>query len=86
MWPVPYWYLDAGCSLMLLLLAVVEEGLASAFVGVRDPDAMRSILGIPDDVNPVGVVAIGHGAPDKRSRSTQRGRRPLDEVLHRNGW
>ncbi|MDQ4044450.1 MAG: nitroreductase family protein, partial [Chloroflexota bacterium] len=85
-WPVPYWHTDAGAALMLVLLAVVNEGLASAFVGVRDPDAVRAELGIPDDHLPVGVVAIGHPAPDKRSSSLKRGRKPLDSVLHRNRW
>ena len=28
-WPVPYWHVDAGAALMLVLLAAVEEGLAA---------------------------------------------------------
>jgi nitroreductase len=86
LWPVPYWHTDAGAALMLVLLAVVDEGLASAFVGVRGPDAVRAVLDIPDDHLPIGVVAIGHPAPDKRSRSLKRGRKNLDDVLHRNRW
>jgi nitroreductase len=85
-WPVPYWHTDAGCALMLLLLAAVDEGLAGAFVGMRDPGKLRSLLGIPEQVQPVGVVLIGHGAPDKPSASLQRGRRRLEEVLHRERW
>jgi nitroreductase len=85
-WPVPYWHTDAGCALMLLLLATVDEGLAGAFVGTRDPGKLRSLLGIPERVQPVGVVLIGHGAPDKSSASPRRGRRRLEEVLHRERW
>lgn len=85
-WPVPYWHTDAGCALMLLLLAAVDEGLAGAFVGVWDHDGLRALLGIPEHVTPVGVVMIGHGAPDKRSGSLKRGRRALDDVLHRERW
>jgi nitroreductase len=85
-WPVPYWHTDAGCALMLLLLAAVDEGLAGAFVGATDTRALRDLLGIPSDVSPVGIVLIGHGAPDVRSPSLRRGRRPLDEVLHRERW
>ena len=29
-WPVPYWFMDAGHAVMLILLAVVYEGLAAA--------------------------------------------------------
>jgi nitroreductase len=85
-WPVPYWYTDAGCALMLLLLATVDEGLAGAFVGTRHPGDLRDLLGIPERVQPVGVVLIGHGAPDKPSGSLRRGRRRLEEVLHRERW
>jgi hypothetical protein len=37
-------------------------------------------------VRPVGVALVGHGAPDRRTRSLRRGRRPLAEVLHRERW
>src|SRR5579859_2225388 len=33
-WPVPFWYMDIGCSVMLLLLGVVDEGLAAGFAGI----------------------------------------------------
>ena len=85
-WPVPWWYVDAGAALMLLLLAVVDEGLQGAFVGVRDPGALAAYLGIPPGTIPIGVVLVGHGAPDKPSRSLRRGRRSLPEVLHRERW
>ncbi len=85
-WTVPYWHTDAGCALMLLLLAAVDEGLATAFVGVRDLDALRKVLGIPADVTPIGVALIGRGGADMQTRSAQRGRRPLGAVLHRERW
>jgi nitroreductase len=85
-WPVPYWHTDAGCALMLLLLAAVDEGLDGAFVSARDPGDLRNLLGIPDYVQPVGVVLIGHGARDMPSASLRRGRRSLDQVLHRERW
>jgi nitroreductase len=85
-WPVPYWHTDAGCAMLLLLLAAVDEGLAGAFVGVWDQQGLCDLLGIPDHVTPIGVVMIGHGAEDVRSPSLKRGRRPLDDVLHRERW
>jgi nitroreductase len=84
--PVPYWYTDAGAALMLILLAVVDEELGSAFVGIHDQPGMRDLLGIPGDYVPIGVVLVGHPAPDKRSRSLKRGRKPLDEVHHQEQW
>jgi nitroreductase len=85
-WPVPYWFMDGGCAVMLLLLAVVDAGLAAAFAGVHDLDALRALLGIPGEVSPLGVIAIGHPAPDKRSPSLKRGRRPQPNVVHDGQW
>jgi nitroreductase len=78
--------MDAGCAVMTLLLAAVNEGLAAGFAGARDLDAVRDLLGIPAEVTPVGVVPIGHPATDKRSSSLKRGRRLSDDVIHHDRW
>jgi len=83
-WPVPYWWVDAGASMMLLLLATVDEGLAAGFLGSHHMDGLSTLLGIPDDVAPIGVVTIGHPAPDRRSGSLERGRRA--DMIHRERW
>lgn len=85
-WPVPYWYTDAGCALMLLLLAIEDAGLAAAFVGTRDPRLLNAELNIPTDVVPIGILAVGHRGVDKRTRSAQRRRRTVDEALHVGHW
>jgi nitroreductase len=85
-WPVPYWHTDAGCSLMLLLLAAVNEGLGTAFVGVWEQERIQELLGIPADYVPIGVAMIGHAAPDKRSGSLKRGFRPLDAIWRQERW
>ncbi|MBW3591715.1 MAG: nitroreductase family protein [Actinobacteria bacterium] len=87
-WPVPYWYVDGGCALMLLLLAAVDEGLAAGFLDL-DPQGyvqLRRLLDIPEEVVPIGLVTLGYPAPDRRSGSVARGLRPLGEVVHRNHW
>jgi nitroreductase len=91
-WPVPFWYVDAGATLMLVLLAAIDEGLSAGVYGVpveQDP-AWRALLGIPDDLRIVAGVTVGRGAPDpgwsgKSSRATQR-RRALDELVRWNTW
>jgi nitroreductase len=84
-WDVPWWWVDAGQALALLLCAAVDEGLAAGLLAA-DSGALRRVLGIPADVEPLGVVTIGHPAPDRRSSSLSRGRRPLGQVLHRGAW
>jgi nitroreductase len=85
-WPVPYWHMDIGCAVMVLLLAVVNEGLAAAFAGAHDLDALRALLGIPAEVAPVSVIPIGHPAPDTPSPSLKRGRTSDGDFIHRERW
>ncbi len=83
-WPVPYWWVDAGASMMLLLLAAVDEGLAAGFLGSHNLADLSNLLAIPDDVAPIGIVTIGHPASDRRSGSLARGRRT--DAIHRERW
>jgi nitroreductase len=85
-WPVPFWYVDIGCSVMLLLLAVVDEGLAAGYAGIPDTLALKALLGIPDEVTPVGVIPIGYIDQDVPSPSLKRGRKALAEFVHREQW
>jgi nitroreductase len=85
-WPVPYWFMDVGCAVMLALLAAVDEGLVSAFVGSKDLRTLRTLLDIPDEVTPVGVIALGYRAPDLPSPSLKRGRKADEEYIHRERW
>ncbi len=85
-WPVPYWHMDIGCAVMLLLLAAVNEGLAASFVGIWDLQEVRELLHIPDEVTPVGIVAIGYPAVDVPSPSLKRGRKPFENFIHRETW
>jgi nitroreductase len=48
--------------------------------------ALRDAFGIPDEFRPIGAVALGWPGPDEPSPSLRRGRRPLDEVVHRGRW
>jgi nitroreductase len=85
-WPTPYWHVDAGFASMLMLLTAVDEGLGALFFGVTHVDDVRGAFGIPDAWHPIGAIAIGYAAPDERSPSLKRGRRGLDEVVHRGRW
>ena len=91
-WPVPFWFVDAGAALMLVLLAAIDEGLAAGVYGVRveDEPRWRELLGIPDDLRIVAGATVGRPLPDPgwskvTSRATQR-RRPLDELVRWNRW
>jgi nitroreductase len=86
-WPVPYWFVDAGAALMLLLLAAIDEGLAAGVSGVPSDVAaeLGVSFGVPGDVTIVALVTIGAPAPDPgwsavTSRRTQPRRGESDSV------
>jgi nitroreductase len=88
-WPVPFWHIDVGMASLLMLQTAVDEGLGACFFGVppEQVGAVRTELGIPDEFEITGVVAIGHPAEGGAKGSpTRRKRKPLDEVVRRGGW
>ncbi len=85
-WPVPYWWVDAGAALMTMLLAAVDEGLAAGFFGVHRLGGLAKLIGLPADVVPIGVVTLGHPAPDRRSGSLTRGWKSPEAVVHQERW
>ncbi len=85
-WPVPYWFMDIGCAVMIALLAAIDEGLVTAFAGSKDLNTLRAILNMPNEVTPVGVIAVGYRAQDVPSPSLKRGRKSDAEYVHYEGW
>jgi nitroreductase len=88
-WPVPYWDIDTGMAALLMLLTAVDEGLAACFFGIQPAEHPRfhAAFGVPDEYTAIGCVSVGYaGTEDRRSPSLRRGRRGLDEVVHRGRW
>lgn len=84
-WDVPFWWVDGGQALQLMLLAAVDEGLAAGFVTV-DASRIRPLLNLPAEVLPLGLVTIGHPAADRPSGSVARGRRPWTDQVRWQAW
>jgi nitroreductase len=72
-WPVPYWWVDVGATWMLIILAALDEGLATGFLGTDRVDELKALLRMPDEFTPIGVVTLGHPLPDRKSGSLKRG-------------
>jgi len=87
-WPVPFWFVDAGFSVMTILLGAVDRGVGAAFLGnFRGEAALRAELGVPDRLRWLGAVLLGEAAePDPPTTSARRPRRSLEECVHRGGW
>jgi FMN reductase [NAD(P)H] len=91
-WPVPFWHVDAGAAMMLVMLAALEEGLGAGVYGVTvDDDArVRELLGVPDDLTIVVGITVGHPAEDpdwdRASSTFSQRRRAHEDVVRWNRW
>lgn len=87
-WPAPYWFCDTAMAAMLMLLAAVEEGLGALWFGLfRGEAEVLAALGVPAGWRAVGGLALGWPADDDRpSASVARGRKGVEEVVHRGRW
>jgi nitroreductase len=69
-----------------MLLTAVDAGLGALFFGVTRIAELRDAFGIPGAYHPIGAIALGYAAPDVKSPSLKRGKRPRVEVVHRGRW
>lgn len=67
---------DTAAAVENILLASVDRGLASCWIGAFDEDAVRDALGLQPPITPVAVVPIGYSAES----AGRPARRPLAEV------
>lgn len=85
-WPVPFWWVDAGAAMMAVLLAAVDQGLGAGFLGVHSLPELATLIGLPEEQKPIGVITVGHPAPDRRSGSLDRKPAPANVTIHRDRW
>lgn len=88
-WPAPYWTIDTAMAMMTLLLAAEERGLGALLFGVFQGETeLRRTLGIPDELELLGAIALGRrleGA-EQRGRSADRARASVAAIIHRGRW
>ena len=88
-WSTPFWLTDAAMAAQNLLLLVEEARAGALFFGVfRNRSALGSWLGVPDDFEISGAVAIGWRSGDDRPSGspTRRTRTPSDQLVHVGRW
>ncbi len=90
-WGAPYWTIDASMATMSLLLAAHDAGLGALFFAVfSGADAIRRNFGVPDPLQLLGAVALGHPASAshavRRGVSAARPRQSAKDIIHPNRW
>ena len=79
---------DAGLAAQNMMLAAWELGIGSCPATVYEQPVAREILDYPDDRWCGYILSFGYPAdPEDLTRPPKAGgRRPIDEVLHREHW
>jgi nitroreductase len=67
---------DTSAAVQTILLAAVDRGLASCWVGAFDDEAVREAIGVLRPIRPVAVLPVGYSA----EAAGKPMRRPLEEV------
>jgi nitroreductase len=57
-----YSVIDGAFASMIILLSAVNEGIGASFVGAFEDDKVSKILGLPVQVKPIGIIALGYPA------------------------
>jgi nitroreductase len=79
---------DLGLAAQNMMLAAWELGVGSCPATVYEPAVARELLGYPEDRACEYILSFGYPAnPEDLIRAPQAGgRRPLEEVVHRDRW
>jgi nitroreductase len=79
------WVQDCSAATQNLLLAARALGLGSVWLGVYPLEermaGVRALLGLPDRIIPLAIIAVGHPAESKPPAN-----RFNPERVHRNKW
>jgi nitroreductase len=83
-WDLPY---DTSAAIENMLLMVTALGLGACWViapciDIRDEERLKGLLGVPEGLKVVSIIAVGHPARYPRPRP----RIPLHELVYREKW
>ena len=76
-----YSIIDGSFAAMLVLLTVVDESLGAGFVGAFHDQEVQDVLGLPQEVRPIGIISIGYCAEEGPSKLPRRSKR---QIIHRD--
>ena len=79
-----YCYVDVAIAMDHLILEAADMGLGTCWIGAFDPMEARSILGLPDGVEPVAFTPLGY--PNDQPGSRHRSRKSLDDLVRYEHW
>lgn len=80
----PYAVSDASRAVQSMILDAWSRGIGSNWVGFHGFDAVKPVLGIPDDLDVLTIVPFGY--PAQPTGAGKKVRKPLGEVAFRERY
>ncbi len=77
----PYAVSDASRAIQSMILTAWSEGVGSNWTGFGGLEGVKSLLGIPADMDVLAVVPFGY--PAQAIGKGKKNRKPLSQVAHR---
>lgn len=77
-----YGEVDVAIAMDHLILAATELGLGTCWIANFDPEAVREILGMPNEVEPLIVTPLGYPADALRPKT----RKSLSDLVRYERW
>lgn len=81
---------SVSCAIQNLWLAARAEGLGMGWVSIFEPTKLATLLGIPDEAEPVAILCLGPvpDFPDRPALEIDEWThgRPLSDFVSENGW
>jgi nitroreductase len=71
---------DASRAIQSMTLVAWDEGIGSSWVGFGGLDAVKPLLGIPDNLDVFAIVPLGY--PEATVGKGKKKRKPLGEIAH----
>ena len=74
--------IDVAIALEHMCLQATELGLATCWIGSFYPDKVKPVVGIPEDVTIIELLAIGYPADSPKDHR----REPVERIVSFNRW
>jgi len=74
--------IDIAIALEHIALQATELGLATCWIGSFETQKVRTILGVPDDIAIIELMAVGYPADSGK----QPGREPIEKIVCYEKW
>lgn len=73
---------DGSIAMDHMTLCAADLGLGTCWIAAFDTAKVKSVLNLPEGIEPLAMTPLGHHIEQVREKS----RKPLSDLVHQNTW